>query len=890
MSERDVEGRPPRVASAVLRWVVSGDEADVVEGELAELFRRRVGLHGRREARWWYRRQVAGFALRVATTRERREEEGGMGWVSDVGGDVRWAVRMMRKRPTFTAVAILTLALGLGANTAIFTLVSAHFLVPLPFDRPEELALVWEVAPDRPDRPMTVSPANYFVWREEIASLGDVAAYNVDMATLSGESGDAAAERVTASVVTPHFFDVLGVRPRLGAGFSEEATRQASERLVVLSHSLWVRRYGGDPAIVGRDIRIDSEPHTVVGVMPASFRQPERALTWQGAELWRPMLLDDQRDDRGSHYLRTVARLAPGTTLDQAREETSAMAGRLAQAYPDTQAGWGVQVRAVDEYLLGEARPTLLLLLAAGVAVLLIVCANLANLLLARGEERRREFAVRAALGSGRGRMVRQIVVESVVLALGGAIFGALLVAAGREAIQAVQIRYFSGLVDVAVDARVLGLTTVLAVAAGVLFSLPVARSASRAELRPGLVEGGERAGGRPGGGPTRNLLVVGQVGLATSLVVIAALLTRSFNELVDVPPGFDPQGVVTFGVTPPSARYEERGSYVAYHQEIERLMREIPGVEEVGMVSDLPFTTENMWTTFQIEGRPASPPDEPRSDFHRVTPEYFAAMDIPVVRGAIPEQRWESQEDVEVAVNRRFADLYLPGRDPLGVGIVLEWSSVRTARIAAVVENVLDDGFAGDPEPILYLPYGASPGRRMYVVLRTAGDPGAVLTQVRTVVAAVDPDVPASDLRPLQGLLAETVARPRAASLIGSAFALLALLVAVAGIYGVLSYAVERRTREMGIRSALGASGRQLVSMVMGQTTRLLVVGLALGLAAAVVAGNALSGILFGVRGWDPSSLALATLLLGSVGTLAAWLPARRAVRIDPKEALRME
>jgi hypothetical protein len=264
--------------------------------------------------------------------------------------------------------------------------------------------------------------------------------------------------------------------------------------------------------------------------------------------------------------------------------------------------------------------------------------------------------------------------------------------------------------------------------------------------------------------------------------------------------------------------------------------------------------------------------------------------MDIPVVRGAIPEQRWESQEDVEVAVNRRFADLYLPGRDPLGAGIVLEWSSVRTARIAAVVENVLDDGFAGDPEPILYLPYGASPGRRMYVVLRTAGDPGAVLTQVRTVVAAVDPDVPASDLRLLQGLLAETVARPRAASLIGSAFALLALLVAVAGIYGVLSYAVERRTREMGIRSALGASGRQLVSMVMGQTTRLLVVGLALGLAAAVLAGNALSGILFGVRGWDPSSLALATLLLGSVGTLAAWLPARRAVRIDPKEALRME
>jgi putative ABC transport system permease protein len=815
------------------------------------------------------------------------DREPGMGWVDDFGGDVRWAVRMFRKRPTFAVVALLTLALGIGANTAIFTLVSAHFLVPLPYDEPGELVLVWEVAPDRPDRPMTVSPANYLTWREEIGAFTDVAAYNVDMATLSGAG---TAERVAASVVTPHFFDVLGARAEIGATFTADGARQANERLVILSHPLWVRRYGANPSIVGTDIRVDGEPHTVVGIMPAGFRQPERALAWQGAELWRPMLLEGALEDRGSHYLRTVARLAPGASREQALEETTAVAARVAQTYPEAQAGWGVQVRALDEYLLGEARPTLLMLLGAGSAVLLIVCANLANLLLARGEERRREFALRAALGSGRRRLVRQVLVESVVLALGGALLGAALVRAGQATLQTLQSRYFSGLVDIAVDGRVLGLTTLLAVVAGVLFSLPLARTASRADLRAGLAEGGRRAGGRPGGGATRNLLVVGQVGLATSLVVIAALLTRSFNELVNVPPGFDPQGVVTFSVTPPSSRYEGREGIIPYHQEIERVVRAIPGVLEVGMVSDLPFTTENMWTRFQIDGWPTGEANEPRSEFHRVTPEYFAAMGISVLGGTIPEQKWEGQDDVRIVVNRRFADLYLRGVEPLGAEIALGWDGLPTVRVGAVVSNVLDDGYDGAPEPIFYLPYGASPSRRMAVVVRSAGDLGAVVSAIRQGVSTVDPDVPASDLRPLRGLLAESVARPRAASLIGGAFAVLALLVAVAGIYGVLSYAVQRRTREIGIRSALGASGAQLVSMVMGQTTRLLGLGLVLGLVAAVLAGTALSGLLFGVRSWDPPSLVLAVVLLGGVGGLAAWLPARRAVRIDPKEALRAE
>ena len=801
----------------------------------------------------------------------------------DLRSDVRWAVRGLRRRPTFTVVAVSTLALGIGANSAIFTLLDAHFFAPLPWDRPEELVLIWET--DRNSSEVTtVAPGNYFTWREETESFVDVAAFNVDYANVSGEGGPA--ERLTASYVSPHFFDVLGVDPVLGSGFDEASVESADGRLVVLSHGLWTRRYGADPSLVGRDIRVDGAPYTVVGILPPDYRQPERDLSWQATELWRPLRLDGRREDFGSRWLRTVARLAPGVDVGRARAEMDAVARRMAEAYPTQNAGRSILVRTVDDYLLGDARPTLLMLLGAGVAVFALVCANVANLTLARGEDRRREFAVRAALGSGSRRLLRQIVVEGIVLALAGAVVGTVGVWLSRDLIQAVQSRFFSGLVEAAVDLRVVAATASMALVAGLLFGLPLARSAARTELRDALAEGGRRQGRGAATRTVRNLLVIGQVGLATSLVVVAALFVRSFNRLVDVDPGFEARNVVTFEITAPPGREEGDGVREYFRETWDELER-VRGVASVGLVSDMPFTGENRWTELVLPDRPHDPMDPPRSEYRTATSEYFDVMRIAVARGSLPDSDWEVRRPMPVVVNRAFASRYWPERDPLGARFELAWQDTLAATVVAVVEDVLDDGFDATAEPIFYAPFGALPNRRMAFVLRTDETSPLLWSSIRAAVARVDPEVP-TELRLLEDMLDETVVRPRAASLIGSLFAVLALLVAAAGIYGVLSYLVQSRTREIGVRAALGASRSQITGMIMGESSRLLSLGLLLGLAGALLAGRSLSGLLFGVPPWDPPSMIAAVLLLGGVGTLAAWVPSRRAVRIDPREALR--
>lgn len=880
---------PPGVARRWLERVAPEDERDVVVGELDELFRMRAARRGERSARWWYRRQVAGFAVRAWSARRvtshMHEEADGMGWWESLGGDVRWALRGLRTRPTFTLVAVATLALGIGANSAVLTLVNAHFLTPLPYERPDELVLLWETDRNSADV-TTVSPGNYFTWREEARSFTDVAAFNVDQVTLSG---DGIAERVPAAYVAPHFFRLLGVSPELGKGFDDASARTADGRLVILGHGLWTRRYGADPSIVGSDIRIDGRPHTVVGVLPASYRQPEKTLGWQGAELWRPLLLDAQREAYDSRYLRTIARLAPGVPPSGARVEMDALAARMAEAYPEANAGRRIQVWTLDDYLMGESRPVLYMLLAAAGAVLLIVCANVANLTLARGQERKREFAVRAALGSGHRRLVRLILVESVVLALAGGLVGAALIYGGRDVLQFVQERFFSTLVPAVLDLRVLAGTTAVAFAAGLVFGLPLALTASATDLRGALAEGGERSG--KGTGVAQNLLIVGQVGLATTLLVVSILLTRSFGAMVGVPPGFESEGVLTFTVSAPSAEYASREDLETYFREVWAEMETVPGVRSVGMVSDLPFTTENRWTTLQVEGLEHDPSNPPTSEYKVAMPGYFGVMGIPLLGGALPEDAWAPVEgEIPVAVNQRLAEVFWPGEDPLGKSLRLDWEPPRQLRVSAVVGSVRDDGFSREPDPLFYVAWGALPQRRMSFVLQVAGPSAGLISAVRTALGRVDPDIPAADLRMLDEVLAETVVRPRAASLIGGVFAVLAMLVAAAGIYGVLSYMVRRRWREIGIRSALGASGEQIVRLVLGHSTRLTLAGLVLGLAAALVAARALSGLLFGVGAFDPVSLGVATVVLGGVATLAAWIPARRAVRVDPREALRTE
>ena len=805
-----------------------------------------------------------------------------MGWIADLESDVRLALRGCVNRPGFTALVVLTLALGIGANAAIFTLVHAHFFQPLPYERPDEVVHVWETGRDT-RAITTVAPGNYWTWRAEAQSFEDVAAFNVDFATLSG---DDVAERVAASQVVPHFFDVLGVSPLLGSGFDTDDGVLLDEDQVVLSHSLWVRRFGGDPSILAGTIRVDGRPHRVAGVMPADFRQPEQDLSWQAPQLWRPLALESRRGDHGSRYLRAIARLREGVPVEQARAEMDALAVRMAEEHPVAHGGRSIVVLTLDEHLLSEVRPTLILLLVAGMAVLLIVCANVANLTLARGEERRGEFALRAALGSGRGRLVRQVVVEGVGHATLGALVGTVVVLSGRDALRALQTRFFTNLVDVSVDYRVVVATAAMALCAGVLFGLPMARAASKLGLRSALVEGAARGGGS-GSHSTRNALVVAQVGLATTLLVVAGLLTRSFDTLVSVPPGFEPTNVVTFDAMPPSTDYPDTGAVVESLRALLDELVTIPGVTSVAMSSDLMFTTENRFTTFLIEGREVDPTRPLRAEYHSVTPGYFETLGVPLLSGALPEP-WVTSEEMPIVISERMAEEHWPGGDALGAALVLDWATPRPMRVVGIVGDVLDDGYDADPEAVFYAPFSMLTNRAMSYVVRTEVEPGSLFAPIRQAVAGIDPDIPTADLRLLETMMAESVARPRAASLIGSVFAFIAVLVAAVGIYGVLSYTVQLQTREIGIRSALGASGSRLLRMVLGRSLRLVVVGLGLGTLGALLTGRALSSLLFGVRSWDPVTLAGATVLLGGVALLAALIPARRAVGIDPKEALR--
>lgn len=883
---RGSSGELPGWCVRVLSACLPPDERAATLAEVAEAYEVRCANDGEVEARRWLRRQVRGFVVRAPRVRrrvgnERRGTmEGRSGLIEPIRGDVRWALRTLRRRPGFAAVAVATLALGMGANAAIFTLVNAQFFADLPYDRHDELVLLWET--DRnSDEVTTVAPGNYFAWKDEASSFASMAAYNVDFATLSG---DASAERVVASVVTPEFFDVLGVPADLGGTFVEESVRIDDANQVVLSHGLWTRRYGADPTLVGSSVRIDGRPHTVVGVMPPDFRQPEASMGFQRTELWRPMLLDGRRDDHGSRYLRAVARLDGGVTPEQARAEMRALGARLAEAHPETNAGRSVLTFTLDEYLFGSARPTLMLLLAAGVGVLLIVCANVANLTLARGEERRAEFALRAALGSGTRRLVRQLAVESVVLALLGAAVGTVVLFVGRDLLQAVQASFFSGLVDAAVDARVLTVTALGAVVVGLAFSMPLAHAAVRTDLRDRMSSGGRGGGSR--GGRARSYLVVGQVGLSTTLLVVAALLARSFQSLTAVDPGFDATGVITFSLGPSAVTYPTTEDHQRYHLETIEAVRATSGVARAALVSDLLFTGSNMYTTLGIEGRTDDPTDPPQAEYRVVTPNYFEVLDIPVLAGALPDESAEGDE-IPVVINQHMAETYWGG-EALGATARLGWTDPERLRVVAVVGNVLDDGYDATSEPIFYLPFSMAPRRRMAYAVQVRGDPGPMMATLASVVGDRDPDIPLGDPTLLTNLMRESVSGPRAASAIGAVLALIALLVSATGIYGVIAYSVQRRTRELGIRAALGAARGDLVSMVVRGSSRALGSGLALGIVGALLLGGRLAGLLFGVRAWDPVSLGLAVVLLGAIGTLAAWIPARRALRVAPVDALR--
>ena len=798
--------------------------------------------------------------------------------------DFRFALRSLLKTPGFTAVAVLTLALGLGANSAAFTLVNAFYLKPLPYAEPDQLLSLWETEPDSREV-MTVAPANYADWRAQSRTLASIAAFNVAFPTVSSPAG---AERPLAGVASADFFEVLGVRPMLGREFAPEDELPGAEHVALVSHGFWQRAFAGDPDILSRTLRVNGVPHTVIGVMPLGYRHPERADVAR-VELWTPLGLADQAGSRQFRFLRVIGRMRPGTTLAEVKAEFDGIGRRLAEAYPEHNRGRSVVVRALDDELFGDRRSAVLILAAAAVLVLLIVCANVANLMLARGQARVREFAIRAALGSTRLQLLRQLVIEAVIVALAGAAAGIAIVDVAGAGIKAVQERYLTPTADPSLDWRVAMFTIALSLLTALVFSALPAFRASRADLRSVLTEGGPGSGL---GAPTRRArsgLVVAEVALATVLLVSAGLLMRSFVNLVRVPPGFERRDVLSFEVGVPPYRYAAADDVQNLYDRLSATLASLPGVSLVSSVSDLPFTGWNMFLEFRVGGAPRVEPW--RTEFQSVGADYFRVMGVPLLAGRAIEPGDRAEAPPVAVVNRALADEIWPARSALGQEVTVgDGAAARSFTVVGVVADILDDGFDSQAEPRLYFSFSQRPRRTRTMLLRTVVPPLDLLPAVRRTVGALDPDIPVGAPRSLEQVVAETVAVRRLALLLAAGFAAVAVLLAAVGVFGVLSYTVSERTREIGLRTALGAARLDVHRLVLGQSLRIAALGVGLGLGAALLVNRVIARLLFGVTPSDPLTFVAVGAVLLTVALVAAYLPARRAMRIDPMEALRHE
>ncbi|MBW3534968.1 MAG: ADOP family duplicated permease [Gemmatimonadetes bacterium] len=793
--------------------------------------------------------------------------------------DLKVVVRQLARSPGFTAAAVLTLALGIAADTVALTLLDGYFLRPLPYPAAERLVAIWETGRDSRE-PNTIAPANLQDWKAAVQGFESIAGYNIATASVT-DPGEAA--RLPAAVVEPHFFQVLGVEPLLGPGFDPDA-RAGNQ--VVLSHGFWQRRLGGTADVVGRTVRISGAAHTVVGVMPPNFRQPERELALARPELWTALDPVALATDRRSNYLRAVGRLAPGVPVGAARRELEAVQARLAETYPEENAGRSVLVNPLAEEYLGEARAGVLLLGGAGLLVLLLVCGNLATLVLARAEARTREFAVRAALGSGRARLVRQVLAESLVLTLAGGVVGVALLAVLGEWVVGLQAARLSPLADVALGGRAVVLVLALALLTAVLAGLLPARRVAAADLRSTL-----RSGRRGSGGDSaaRGALVVGELALPVVLLVAGGLLLRSFVALVSVPPGFDVEGVALVEVGLPATRYPDADAVRTFYGALTARAAALPGVQAVSLLSDPPFTGENR---SQVVLPPETAPPTggpPHAEYHVVGPDYFRALGMGLLAGRGFEPADGPDAPPVAVVNGVLAARLWPSEEPVGRTLLVGEDATPTT-VVGVAPAVLDDGFDGSPETRLYLPFAQRPSRAMTLVARTRpGDEGRVGRAVRAEVAELDAELPV-EVASLASLAAANTAAPRDALLMVAALALLAVVLAAVGVYGVMAGMVTARTREIGIRAALGADRGRVVREVLARSGRLVLWGGALGLAGAAVASRLVRGFLFGVGPTDPLTYAAALLMLATLGLAAAWAPARRAAGVDPMMAIQAE
>jgi putative ABC transport system permease protein len=807
--------------------------------------------------------------------------------------DVRYGVRTLAKNRGFTAVAVLTLALGIGANTAIFSVIDAVLLRPLPFPNPDRLVAVKTLNMRDPAESPSVSYPDFEDWRAGSASFEAMAVYHTRGFVL--REGDEPV-RVTGASVSADLFRLLGADAAVGRTFRPEEDRPG-EHVVVLGDRLWRERFGADPSVVGRVVTLNDAAYTVVGVAQPGFKFPvdvERTDLWTtiGDEGMSPTGMP-MTAQRGFRFLDAIGRLRPGVSLAAAETEMAGVVARLREQYPDDDANLDVRLVAALDDLVGDVRAPLYVLFGAVGFVLLIACANVANLLLARASARRREIALRSALGASRWRVVRQLLTESLLLALAGAAGGWLVALAGMRLLVAFGPDDVPRLGNVGADARVLGFTLVAAVVTGVVFGLAPAMQTSKTDLTEPIKEGG-RAGAGAGGKRLRGALAVAEVAVALILMVGAGLLITSFWRLTHVDPGFDPRGVLTLHVGLPEGKYSDPDATVLFENLRERLAA-LPGVRSAGMSFAIPFGTRRIGTDLEVDGHPVPEAERPHVDCEMILPDYFRTMGIKLVGGRDFTTDDDAHGRPVVIVNETLARRFFPGEDAVGKRIRPDISSTDDApamrEIVGVVGDVKYRGFAQEPVPIAYMPYGQmSITNDLTVVLRTDGEPHGVAGAARDEVRAMESAAVVHTVKSLDEYVSASVAYPRLDALLVAVFAGVALALALIGLYGVMSYTVTQRTHELGVRIALGASRRDVLGLVVGYGMRLVVVGMVAGLAGAFALTRLMASLLFGVSATDPVAFGAVAVALAAVALAACYIPARRATRVDPVTALRHE
>jgi putative ABC transport system permease protein len=805
--------------------------------------------------------------------------------------DLRQGARSLFKRPSFTIVAVIALALGVGANTAIFSVVYAVLLRALPYRDSDRLVTVWEHNKTRGNAQNVINLGNFFDWKEQNRVFEDMATF-FDMTANLTSGGEP--EEIPSQIATPNLFNILGVNPIMGRDFTNDDGKPGAARVVLLSFGLWQRRFGGDPQIIGRKLLLNGNETTVVGVMPPDFNWHVKAgsMTRKMAEMWAPWQIDETMKRRGGRFASAVARLKPGVTPEQAQAEMNVIGGQLERQYNEFNANWGVNVVPLRKQFTGEIRLALLVLLGAVGMVLLIACANVANLLLARAAVRQREIAVRAALGAGRWRIVRQLLTESLLLAGLGGLAGLALAWWGTDLLVSLAPPDLLNLPQVKINAAVLGFTLGVSMLTGVIFGLVPALEATRLNLTGSLKESGKNIGGGARSHRLRNSLVIAEIALALVLLVGAGLLIRSFARLQGVDPGFNAHSLLTMKVSLPGRKYDTDQKRISFFRQAVAQMQSLPGVESAGAVSFLPFAAPHAGTLVEIEGRPKLPPGQGLGTGVMVSDvNYFRTMQVPLKRGRLFTDQEAAEMRHVVVVNEAFARTNFPGEDPLGKRVTIYMKNDnQPCEIIGVVGDSKHMNLDAEVKPMSYWPHPELTYSGMTLVIRTKGEPTAIAGAARNVIRTLDPEQPVADVRTMESLIGTSVARARFNTLLLTIFSTVALLLAGLGIYGVMAYSVAQRTHEIGVRMALGARATDVLRLVVRRGMALALAGVAIGVAASFALTWLMKTLLFNVSATDPLTFAGIPLLLIFVALMACLIPARRAAKVDPMVALRYE